>query len=107
MDNRAAYIELETRFRRHGVLQSAAGLLGWDSQTMMPSGGAKHRAEQSAALAVVCHELLTDPAVGDLLHGAEAGEVEALDNWQTANLAEMRRRWVHANALDGALVEAP
>ena len=106
MDNRAAYSELEARFRRHGVLQSAAGLLGWDSQTMMPSGGANNRAEQSAALAVVCHELLTDPAVGDLLDGAETDEAAALDDWQTANLAAMRRRWVHGNALDGALVEA-
>ncbi|MFP6743858.1 MAG: carboxypeptidase M32 [Alphaproteobacteria bacterium] len=106
MDNRAAYSELEARFRRHGVLQSAAGVLGWDSQTMMPSGGADNRAEQSAALAVVCHELITDPAVGDLLDDAEAHEAAVLDGWQAANLAEMRRRWVHANALDGALVEA-
>ncbi len=106
MDNRAAYTELEARFRRHGVLQGAAGLLGWDSQTMMPSGGADNRAEQSAALALVCHELLTDPAVSDLLDGAETNEAVALDDWQTANLAEMRRRWVHANALDGPLVEA-
>ncbi len=65
MDNRAAYSELEARFRRHGVLQSAAGLLGWDSQTMMPPGGAGDRAEQSAALALICHELLADPAAGE------------------------------------------
>ena len=73
---------------------------------MMPTGGADNRAEQSAALALVCHELLTDPAVSDLLDGAETNEAAALDRWQTANLAEMRRRWVHANALDEPLVEA-
>ena len=72
---------------------------------MMPEGGAEARAEQMAALDVVCHGMLADPALGDLLH--EAGEeARSLDPWQRANLAEMRRLRVHATALDPGLVEA-
>ena len=106
MTDTMAYAELEQRFKRLGVLQGAAGVLGWDRQTMMPPGGAGDRAEQSAALALICHELLADPAAGEQLDRAEADEAAGLDPWQAANLAEMRRRWIHANALEADLVEA-
>jgi carboxypeptidase Taq len=98
------YQEVETRFRRLGALQEAAGILQWDTATLMPSGGAGARAEQSATLALVCHEMLTDPAIGDLLDGAE--RQNDLDAWQRANLREMRRGWLHATAVPGDLVEA-
>ena len=71
---------------------------------MMPEGGASARGEQAAALAVVCHELLTDPALPDLLAGAEADNT--LDDWQRANLREMRRHWLHATAVPADLVAA-
>ncbi len=106
LDNRPpAYAELETRFHRWTALKDGRAVLEWDQATMMPDGGAEARAEQVAALDVVCHGLLADPATGDLLSGAEdaAGD---LDPWQQANLAEMRRLWVHATALEPRLVEA-
>jgi carboxypeptidase Taq len=99
-----SYQEIETRFRRLGALQEAAGVLQWDTATLMPEGGAGARAEQSATLALVCHEMLTDPAIGDLLDGAE--RQNDLDAWQRANLREMRRRWRHAAAVPADLVEA-
>ena len=101
-----AYGELERRFGKIGVLRGVGAVLDWDRQTMMPRGGAGDRAEQSAALALVCHEMLTDGAVGGLLDYAEADEAVALDGWRRANLAEMRRRWVHAGAVEARLVEA-
>ena len=70
---------------------------------MMPLGGADARAEQTAALELVCHDLLTSPDTGDLLHEADNG---GLDPWEAANLVEIRRRWAHANALNAKLVEA-
>ncbi|NJN36573.1 MAG: hypothetical protein HC794_05325 [Nitrospiraceae bacterium] len=48
-----------------------------------------------AALNVVCHGMLTEPVMGDLLDHAEGGAAN-LDEWQRANLREMRRQWVHA-----------
>jgi carboxypeptidase Taq len=98
------YQSLEARFARLGALQDATAMLQWDTATLMPSGGAAARAEQLATLRLVCHELLTDPAVAELLAAAEAEP--ALDPWQRANLAEMRRLWVHATAVPADLVEA-
>jgi len=99
------YTDLEARFHRLQALRNALGILHWDMATMMPPGGAEARAEQLAALNVVCHGMLTEPVMGDLLDHAEGGAAN-LDEWQRANLREMRRQWVHATALDAKLVEA-
>ena len=98
------YQALEARFARLGTLQEAAAVLQWDTATLMPTGGAAARAEQLATLKVVCHEVLTDAALPDLFAGAATQN--DLDDWQHANLAEMRRRWVHATAVPADLVEA-
>lgn len=100
-----AYDELESCFRRRGALEEAAGVLHWDTATLMPSGGAEARGEQIATLNVLSHELLTDARLSDLLDAAEAS-TSALDPWQTANLAEMRRNWRHATAVESRLVAA-
>jgi len=97
------YKQLEQRFARLGRLRDAQGILHWDRSVMMPAGGAEGRAEQLATLDVICHELITDPEVGDLLAAAEG---ETLADWARANLREMRRGWIHATAVDSALVEA-
>lgn len=99
------YVALESRFRRLNALSDAAGVLSWDMSTVMPTGGAEARTEQLAALEVVCHEQLKDPALAELLDAAEA-ETVSLDAWQAANLREMRRAWRRAIALDADLVEA-
>ena len=103
-----AYQDLETRFRRLYALREAAGVLHWDSSTVMPKGGAEARGEQLAALGVICHEALTAPEIGDLLDAAEEESANgaALDPWQAANLREMRREWRHSTALEADLVEA-
>jgi carboxypeptidase Taq len=99
-----AYHRLESRFRRLLTLNEAAAMLQWDGAALMPPGGAASRGDQLATLKLVCHEILTDPAVGDLLDEA-AGEND-LGDWQRANLREMRRQWLHATAVPGDLVEA-
>src|SRR5208282_4189348 len=98
------YRALESRFRRLGLLQEASGFLSWDTDTMMPEGAAASRAEQQAALDVVCHGLLTGPDLPDLFAAADAEP--GLDPWQSANLREMRRAWLHATSVPADLVEA-
>jgi carboxypeptidase Taq len=100
-----AYRQLETRFRRLGAIEGAISMLHWDAAAMMPAGGAAARAEQLAALRGVAHQHLTAPEIGDLLAKAES-ETRTLNDWQRANLREMRRRQLHAAALPGTLVEA-
>ena len=101
----AAYEELETRFRRLSVLRDAMAALRWDSAVMMPTGGAGARGDQLAELALVCHGVLTDAGLAELLDAAE-GDAGELDDWRRANLAEMRRRWRHANAVPADLIRA-
>jgi len=100
-----AYDQLVSCFRRRGALEEAAGVLHWDTATLMPSGGAEARGEQIATLNVLSHELLTDTRLSDLLDAAE-DDVSALDAWQAANLREMRRSWRHATAVESRLVAA-
>ena len=101
----SAYPDLEARFRRISVLRDGARVLSWDQSVMMPPGGAEARAEQIAALAVLLHELATDPRMEELLDEAETAR-GGLDGWRDANLTEMRRRWRHATAVPADLVEA-
>ena len=96
------YQNLHGRFARIGAIQEALGILGWDAATNMPDGAADLRGEQLAALKVIVHEGLTDPALPDLLAGAE-GQND-LDSWQRANVAEMRREVAHATAVPADLV---
>jgi carboxypeptidase Taq len=98
------YKNLEQRFARLGALKQAIAVLNWDHSAMMPSGGAEARQVQIATLEGVCHELLTAAELGELIAAAESEG--GLDPFERANLAEMRRDWLHATAVPGDLVEA-
>ncbi|MBV9687532.1 MAG: carboxypeptidase M32 [Alphaproteobacteria bacterium] len=100
-----AYRQLEERFRRIGAIEQAISVLHWDTAAIMPEGGVAARAEQLSTLRLIAHQHLVAPEVEDLL--AEAGASNGnLGEWQRANLREMRRRWLHAAAVPGELVEA-
>lgn len=99
-----AYQQLERRFARIAAIGDALGILSWDTQTTMPEGSNDARAEQTATLTVLAHEMETDPRVADWL--AEAEEDSTLDDWQRANLREMCRGHRHATAVPADLVEA-
>lgn len=102
---RTAYDALTMLFRRVSLLGEAAGLLGWDSATFMPRGGAEARADQIAELERVRHEALRDPRVAEWLDRAES-ESATMEDWRRADLAAMRRRRRRADALDPALESA-
>jgi len=111
-----AYRFLEQRFAHLAAIADAIGILEWDAQTTMPPGAAGGRASQLAALRLLQHQSLTDPAVSDALERAldesEAQPGDALadpesdDAWRRANLREMRRALIQARAVPAALVEA-
>ena len=101
----SAYVDLETRFKRHRLLSDVSGMLSWDMATLMPEGGAAPRSEQLAMLSVMGHQMMISPELGDLLTAAEEN-ADDLTPWQAANLREMRRAWVHAAAVPEDLVEA-
>jgi carboxypeptidase Taq len=97
------YQQLEQEFRRLHAFRSAASILRWDSAVMMPRGSSDLRGEQLAALETEGHALLTSPRVSRLLARAEANSA-SLEDWQSANLREMRREREHAIATPHNLV---
>jgi carboxypeptidase Taq len=97
------YQQLEQEFRRLHAFRTAASILRWDSAVMMPRGSADLRGEQLAALETESHALVGSPRVSRLLDRAEAN-AQTLDEWQLANLREMRRQREHAIATPHNLV---
>lgn len=97
-----AYKKLEARFHRMDVLSDVSQMLHWDMAAIMPDGGAEARSEQLATISVLENNMINAPELGDLI--AQAGE-ETLDDWQKANLGEMKRKWVHGTAVPSDLVE--
>jgi carboxypeptidase Taq len=99
------YEELEARFTELGHLSHARAMLNWDEASMMPVGGGAVRGEAMAVLAGIAHQKLTDPELSSLLDQAE-GSNERLDEWQQANVREMRRNQRRACAVPETLVRA-
>ncbi len=97
------YEQLEQEWKRLHAFRGALALLRWDAAVMMPRGSAELRGEQLAALETEYHTLLTAPKVARLLDRAQAN-ASALDEWQTANLHEMRRQRDHAIATPATLI---
>ena len=97
------YQQLEEEFRRLHAFRGAASVLRWDAAVMMPRGSSELRGEQLAALETEGHTLVTSPRVSRLLDRADAN-AQGLEDWQLANLREMRRERDHAIATPQKLV---
>jgi carboxypeptidase Taq len=97
------YHQLEEEFRRLHAFRGALATLRWDAAVMMPRGSAEVRGEQLAALESECHAILTSPKVSRLIDRAHAN-AQGLEDWQVANLREMRRQRDHALATPNSLV---
>jgi carboxypeptidase Taq len=99
----STYKQLEQEFRRLHAFRGALSLLRWDAAVMMPRGSADVRGDQLAALETEHHALLTAPRITRLLDRAQAN-TQGLEDWQIANLREMRRQRDHAIATPASLV---
>ncbi len=97
------YNDLTAHYRKLNRLVHVSRIVGWDEAVMMPRGGGESRAEAMATLEGMIHEQSSDPQIAGWL---EAAESEPLDELGRANLREIRRAYVRATALPGALVEA-
>ena len=96
---------LKTRLNQITRLGQAAGLLGWDQQTYMPSGAAEARAEQMAALSQLIHEMLTGAETAALLAKSEAdAQGMDADSDDVRMLRNTRREFDRATKLPTSLV---
>jgi len=96
-----AYEELTDHFRKIGDLQHVYAITSWDEAAMMPAGGGEARGKALATLGVMIHELTVSSEIGDWLDTCSNLE---LDEWQQANLREIRREYESATCLPSALV---
>ena len=97
------YKQLEQEWKRLHAFRGAMAVLRWDAAVMMPRGSADVRGEQLAALETEYHALVTAPKITRLLDRAQANTA-SLEDWQIANLREMRRQRDFAIATPVALV---
>lgn len=97
------YKQLEMEWQRLHAFGGALSLLRWDAAVMMPRGSADVRGEQLAAIETEQHAILTSPKVSRLLERAQAAGA-TLDDWQLANLREMRRQRDRAIATPVSLI---
>jgi len=96
--------ELRERLAEIHDLSSAAGLLGWDQQTMMPARAAPLRAEQLGTLSRLVHERIADDAIGRLLDRLGPLEEDPdADPVDAALVRVTRRDWERARRVPGAL----
>ena len=84
--------QFKARFAMISRLGQAAGLLGWDQQTYMPSGAVMARAEQMAALGQFLHELATSDQTGALLTASEAETAGQPDDSDDVRMLRVARR---------------
>ena len=80
-----------TEFRRLHAFRGALSLLRWDAAVMMPRGSSDVGANNWPRSETEYHALLTAPRVTRLLDRAQANS-QGLEDWQLANLREMRRQ---------------
>ena len=101
--NHSAYDELTATWRRLHHFGHLQALASWDRAALMPAKGNAARANAMAEMDGLLHRLRTDPQLALTL---ERSAGEKLDDFQRANLREIRRDWRTANALPASLVQA-
>jgi carboxypeptidase Taq len=99
------YLSLEKLFNRIHQLSHLGSIAHWDMAVMMPAGGSQARSASLAELSVIINEMLSKPQTGEWIRQTETAHND-LNNWQQANLREMKRVWINANSVDSKLVEA-
>lgn len=99
------YQNLVGKLEELGQLEQIMGILHWDQEVIMPTGGAQARGEQLASLAGVIHEKMTDPAIGELLDQLESGASNDFDPYQQCNIRETRRVYDRETKVPTELVQ--
>lgn len=93
--------KLKERLAQISDVSSANGLLMWDMQTYMPRGGVAGRAEQTATLSRIAHEMLVDAETGRLFEALDQPDPSSEDG---ALVRRALREYEKATRLPGELV---
>lgn len=102
---RAVYDNLVARLEEVHHLNSIMGILHWDQEVIMPSGGSDSRARQLAAMAGLAHDKFTDPEIGEWLDQLEAAPPSEFTDIEQCNIRETRRDYDREVKVPRRLVE--
>lgn len=101
----SSYKKLMGKAKDLFVLQSAASIVHWDMETMMPPRGIKLRSQQLAMLSRIGHKMSTDPEIGRLLDRImEHSQYDSLDEVQKRNVYLMKKHYDEQAKLPEELV---
>jgi len=95
------YQKLESIFTQLYWYGSISSLLEWDKGTYMPKGAGELRGGQMGFLAGKMQDIMNDQDLPKLVEDAEAQP--GLDNWQKANVREIKHILLHRFGMDTAL----
>ncbi len=97
----SAFDKLLEKYRVMTALESAAGLMNWDRQVLMPVGGGAARTEHVQRLQRMRHELLTSDEIQRLVEGASQWASEE----EMAQVNVLKREISHAVRMPIELIE--
>jgi len=101
-DVKEEYQQLCAKLRTISHLEGTMGLLGWDEQTIMPSGAEEARGRQKAALAGVLHQAKVDAEIGELVKSIERN-IGELSTVEKANLREAKEKFEQNSRMSAEL----
>ena len=101
----SSYKKLLEKTKNIVTLSSAAAILHWDMETMMPPRGIKLRSLQLAMLSRIGHKMSTDPEIGRLLEETiKHPEYSRLDSVHKRNLYLIKKHYDEQTKLPEELV---
>jgi len=101
----SSYKKLLEKTKNIVTLSSAAAILHWDMETMMPPRGIKLRSLQLAMLSRIGHKMSTDPEIGRLLEETiKHPEYSKLDSVHKRNLYLIKKHYDEQTKLPEELV---
>lgn len=101
----SSYKKLMGKVKDLFVLQSAASIVHWDMETMMPPRGIKLRSLQLAILRRVGHKMSTNPEIGKLLEEImRHPEYESLNDIEKRNVYLVKKHYDEETKLPEELV---
>src|SRR3989338_4766139 len=96
------YNKLSDFYKKIRIMENISGILHWDSSTMMPNNSFRARSEELAFLSSMQQKFLRSEQLG---HALEMVKEDELNDWQKANVREIRLNRANALAVDTRLVE--
>ena len=86
------YDLLLSKMKEIQVIGQIQGIIGWDTEVMMPKKGVVQRSNQQAYLAQLGHSKITDPEIGKLLEEIKANpDYEKLSDYEKRNVYLIQR----------------